>query len=177
MFNVQFVVWSVVGFVVGLGLIAWSVLDMRVYAFFRRKMIDRHPVLNKVLDKTDKLLEAVAHYKQQKSALCWAMLNSLLFYVLAIVNIYIAARVFAVEVDFMDVAIATPIIMLIMNIPLSIGNLGLMEFAFTVVFEMVALGSVLGLSVALLMRVKSLLDGAMGGILYPFFVNSKHDSE
>ena len=70
--------------------------------------------------------------------------------------------------------VATPIIMLIMNIPLSVGNIGLMEFAYAEVFTLMGYSPALGLSVAILMRIKSLVDGAMGGLLHPVFVTKKY---
>jgi len=71
--------------------------------------------------------------------------------------------------------IATPIIMLLMNIPLSFGNIGLMEFAYTNIFLLMGYGAELGAAVAILMRLKSLFDGAMGGVFHPFFVTQKHE--
>jgi len=78
--------------------------------------------------------------------------------------------VFDLNINLIDMLIATPIIMLIMNIPLSIGNIGLMEFAYSEVFVLMGYSPALGLSVAILMRLKSLIDGLMGGVLQPFFV-------
>ena len=89
-------------------------------------------------------------------------------------NVYVTALVFNVDVALLDVLIATPIIMLIMNIPLSVGNIGLMEFAYINVLQLMGYSPVLGLSVAILMRLKSLFDGALGGMLHPLFVTQKH---
>ncbi len=69
----------------------------------------------------------------------------------------------------MTIVVATPVIMLMMNIPLSIGNHGIMEAAFTITFEILGLGSILGLSTALLIRLKSIVDGAIGASLHPYF--------
>ena len=71
----------------------------------------------------------------------------------------------------MHACLVTPIIMLIMNIPFSLGNLGLMEFAYTSVFVLFGYNPALGLSVALLMRLKSVFDALLGGALMPMFVS------
>ena len=55
------------------------------------------------------------------------------------------------------------------------GNIGLMEFAYSSVLVLFAYEPALGLSVAILMRMKSLLDGAMGGLLAPIFVTQKSE--
>ena len=104
-----------------------------------------------------------------------AFVNSVFFYLAAVINVLITAMVFNVEVSFVDMLIATPIIMVIMNLPISFGNIGLMEFAYTNVFLLMGYGPELGLSVAVLMRLKSFVDGALGGILHPIFVTQKHE--
>ena len=63
--------------------------------------------------------------------------------------------------------------MFIMNLPISIGGIGLMEFAFIFIFEISGYSSALALSTALLMRLKSFVDAGMGGILYPLFSRSQ----
>lgn len=173
-FNQQFVVWCLFVFAIGLGLIGWMVLDNRIYDCFRELLSGRFSMIDMALTKLDKLMESIGQYKTEKVALTWAFINSLVFYVMAMLNIYVTAMVFQMDVSFIDIAIATPIIMLIMNIPLSIGNLGIMEFAYTAIFQMMGYSPALGLSVALLMRLKSLLDGMMGGILHPLYTTKKH---
>ena len=76
---------------------------------------------------------------------------------------------FELDIDFNAIILATPVIMLLMNIPLSIGNHGIMEFSFTMTFELLGLGAILGLSTALLLRLKSFLDGAIGASLHPIY--------
>jgi len=127
-------------------------------------------LLDKVLAKVDRLLESVQVYGQHRDALAWAFINSFVFYFLAVINVYLTARVFHMEVSLIHMLAATPIIMLIMNIPFSLGNWGLMEGAYIGVFHLMGYPLELGFSVALLMRVKSLLDGALGGVLHPIFV-------
>ena len=77
-----------------------------------------------------------------------------------------SALVFADAVPLRDVSIAVPTIMVVMNLPISIGGIGLMELAYTQGFEAIRLGTVLGLSTALLMRAKTILDAVIGGGLH-----------
>ena len=176
-FNVQFVVWCLVLFAIVLGVMGWMAFDNRVYSVFRKQVANHFAVIDKALAKLDKLMDSIGQYKNERTAVLWAFFNSLVFYLMAILNVYITARVFQLDISFVDIAIATPIIMLIMNIPLSIGNLGIMEFAYTAIFQMIGYSPALGLSVALLMRLKSLLDGAMGGMLHPLYTTKQHSAQ
>lgn len=173
-FNVDYVIVSLLAFTVILGLIAWLVFDLRVYAFIKQVLQTRLQFTEKLFVKLDKLLLSVEVYKEHRGAIIWALINSVVFYLIAVLNVYVTTLVFEMNVEFVDILIATPIIMLIMNIPLSIGNIGLMEFAYINVLQLLGYSPALGLSVAILMRMKSVLDGLMGGLLHPLFVTQKH---
>ncbi|MFC1665950.1 lysylphosphatidylglycerol synthase domain-containing protein, partial [Pseudomonadota bacterium] len=69
------------------------------------------------------------------------------------------------NVSLVDMIIAVPAIMLIMNLPVSIGGLGLMEASYTVAFELLGYSAELGLVTALLMRGKAIIDALVGGVL------------
>ena len=169
-FNVDFVVVSLVLFAGILGFSAWVVLDPRPYQWVRRFFATRWPRLETLFAKLDALVTSVDAYRQKPLALFGAFVNSGVFYVLAAINILISAWVFDPSMTWQHALAATPIIMLIMNIPISFGNLGLMEFAYASVFALLGFEPGLGLSVALLMRFKSVIDGSMGAALQPFFV-------
>lgn len=171
-FSKGFVLISLVFFAVVLSAIAWMIFDPRLYEMTRKLSVRKFPVSQLAFTKLDKLLISVQVYGQHKSALFWALANSLLFYLLAVINVYITALVFNADVSFLHMLIATPIIMLIMNIPFSLGNIGLMEFAYSQVFVLLGYSPALGAAVALLMRAKSLIDGALGGALHPLFVTA-----
>ena len=173
-FNVDFVIFSLVLFALLLGFIAWMIFDHRLYHWFRLKVTTYFEFTETLFTKLDKLIKSIDVYKDDTGSIVWAFINSFVFYFVAVVNVYVTALVFQLDVNFVDMLIATPIIMLIMNIPLSIGNIGLMEFAYINVFLLIGYDPSLGLSVAILMRLKSLFDGALGGILHPMFVTKEH---
>lgn len=174
-FDQGFVIFSLIGFTAALGVIAWLLVDMRPYYFCREKLIVWHSGFSGLFVKLDKLVDAVGAYGGDKRPIVIAFLNSLVFYLFAVLNVFITALVFNGEVYLIDIMIATPIIMLIMNIPLSIGNLGLMEFAYINVLQIMGYSPELGLAIALTMRIKSLFDGFIGGVLHPIFVTQKHE--
>lgn len=172
-FNVPLILFSLLAFTLGLGAIAWMLIDQRVYQVVRQYITAKLPVSDAAFNKIDKLLISITLYRGEKSAIFWAFVNSLLFYFAAVTNVYVTSLVFQFDVSFLDMLIATPIIMLIMNIPISIGNYGLMEAGYVGVFGLMGYSPTLGLSVAFLMRLKSFLDGAIGGLLQPLFIVRK----
>ena len=173
-FNTAYIWISLAAFAVGLALLAWLVIDLRAYNSFKRFFINRIAKLETLFSKLDRLFESISSYRSSNSAIAVALLNSVVFYFLAVVNVYITAMVFDQHVLFLDMLIATPIIMLLMNLPVSLGNLFLMEAAYTGIFALMGYSPALGLSVAITMRLKSLFDGLMGGVLHPFFVTKRH---
>lgn len=174
-FNQSFIIVTLMMFLIGLSLIAWLILDERPYRWLRNAVQTRFAASSKIFDKLDKLQLSIIVYKDQPSTLIVAFLNSLVFYFFAVVNVYITALVFTAEISFLDVLIATPIIMLIMNLPISIGNIGLMEVAYVSVLELLGYGAELGLAIMFLMRLKSVFDAALGGVLHSNFVTKKHE--
>ena len=174
-FNHDFIIVTLVVFSIGLGFIAWLVLDPRLYLWVKRSMTSYIQASKLLFDKLDTLLRSVEAYKSQPSTIVYAFLNSLLFYFVAVLNVLITAWVFNSEVLFIDILIATPIIMLIMNLPISVGNIGLMEVGYISVLELMGYGAELGLAIMVLMRLKSLIDAVVGGLLQPIFVTKKHE--
>ena len=173
-FNIAYIWISLSVFTLGLALLAWLVVDLRLYNFLKMVALDRVSKLQVLFVKLDKLLESISNYRENHLAIIVALLNSVLFYFLAVVNVYITALVFDQQVLFVDMLIATPIILLLMNLPVSLGNLFLMEAAFTGIFALMGYSPALGLSAAITMRIKALFDGLLGGLLHPFFVTKRH---
>lgn len=174
-FDSAYIYISLVVFTIGLSLIAWLVLDLKAYNWLKKQSLLRFNSSAALFIKLDKLLASISGYRDPPSALIIAFANSFLFYFLAVVNVYVTALVFQFDVSFLDMLIATPVIMLLMNLPISLGNLFLMEASYTGVFALMGYSPALGLSVALTMRMKSLFDGMLGGILHPFFVTKKYE--
>lgn len=174
-FNQQFILFTLGTFVLGLGLIAWLIFDQRLYHRARKFVQLRFPATEVVFLKLDSLLASIDAYKNKPATIAIAFLNSLLFYFVAVLNVLICAWVFSPEVLFVDILIATPIIMLIMNLPISLGNIGLMEVGYVSVLALLGYGAELGLAIMVLMRLKSVFDAALGGILHPIFVTKKHE--
>lgn len=151
----------------------WVIVDERPYRFVTRICGGRAGILDVILGKIDKIHGAVVEYRDDNTALVIALLNTFVFYFLAVLNVYVTALAFSTDVHFSELVIAVPLIMFIMNLPISIGGIGLMEFAFVFIFEITGYSSGLALSTALLMRFKSFVDAAIGGVLYPLITGKR----
>jgi uncharacterized protein (TIRG00374 family) len=148
--------------------IGWLVWDRRPLDSLQRLADERLTLITPVLQKIRRIHEAVGAYRQNPRSLVVAVLNSLLFYALAVLNVWVSALAFETEVSASAMVAAVPVILLIMNLPVSIGGIGLMEFAYTFTFELIGYSSTLGLSTALLMRLKTFIDAGVGGGIYLF---------
>ncbi|MBI4396693.1 MAG: flippase-like domain-containing protein [Elusimicrobia bacterium] len=123
-------------------------------------------IAGKLEKKLRAFQSAVGAYRGEKRALLYALGNSVLFYVFAVVNVYLATLAFGGRASFGGLARIVPMVMLLMMLPISLGGIGLMEWAY--VFALSSLGDpgAVGLSVGLLMRAKGLLIGLIGAGMY-----------
>lgn len=170
------VVWMTLSLalaVLGSIVLIWVIVDERPYHFIRSFLKGRARVLDTLLTKLEALHSAVLAYRDDRMALVVALLNTLIFYFLAVLNVYVTALAFGAEVHLGELLVAVPLIMFIMNLPISIGGIGLMEFSFVFIFGVFGYGSALALSTALLMRLKSFVDAAIGGLLYPLLCRGR----
>ncbi len=146
--------------------IFWIILDHRLLAFFSRTLGVRVALLQKLFIKLHRTQEAVLEYKDNPLALLKVFALSCLFYFMAVVNVWITALTFFPEVSFASMLLAVPAIMLVMNLPVSIGGIGLMEAAFALLFPLFGYTATLALSTALLMRFKTIVYGITGGLIH-----------
>jgi uncharacterized membrane protein YbhN (UPF0104 family) len=73
--------------------------------------------------------------------------------------------------------LAVPVVMLVMNVPLSVGNIGVLEFAYTVVLGAFGVSPTAALSTVMLMRVKMILAAAGGGVAHALMSGATSDGD
>lgn len=166
-FNLPWLTIALVIGSLGMAFMCWLIIDQRPFQFTKKVFASRLSFLDKLLTKIEKFRKAVLAYKDDPSALWWALINSLIFYFLAVVNVWVSILAFSSQVSFVSILVAVPVIMFIMNIPFSIGGIGLMEFAYSFTLGLFGITPTVAISTALLMRAKTLVDAGLGGILYP----------
>lgn len=154
-------------FVIGMvATLLWLVLDKRVFNFFQRLFSGIHPFVAKIFDKLEEAHQTIADYRKHPRTLAWVIFISIFFYLLAVLNVWVSARAFAPNIGLYEMLLAVPAIMLIMNLPVSIGGLGIMEAAYITTFELFGYAPELALSTALLMRFKTIINAIIGGIIH-----------
>lgn len=165
-FNLPVILISLCVCLVAVFAITWLLLDRRPFQVFQRRLDSWFPFLAPFTARMATAHEAIRSYADHPSALYWAFFNSALFLLLATFNVWITALAFGTAIEWQHLFTAVPIILMLMNLPISIGGLGLMEFAYTFTFDLTGYSATLALSTAMLMRFKTIVDSAMGGLLH-----------
>lgn len=129
-------------------------------------------IIGKILNKLNKIRLTNINLKSDKNAIFWTVINSIIFQLLAVINVWITSKAFSDELGFFTCLIALPVILFIMNIPFFIGGIGLMAFGYVFKLSLFGISPALAISTALLIRAKDILDAVMGGI---FFVSINPD--
>lgn len=94
-------------------------------------------------------------------------LFTLVFYLLAIFNVFLSFKAFGVEVDLLLVCILVPAAMFFAHLPVTIlGNLGYFESIFVVFFLIAGVPPAESLVMGLLLRLKMFMLGIVGMIFY-----------
>lgn len=162
--------WLTITLMLGLlavALVCWVIVDARPFNFIDKALGNRSPLISSVLKKLGKFRTAILVYQDKPRALWIAVFNSLFFYFLAICNVWVSASAFDSNISFVTMLVAVPVIMFVMNLPFSIGGLGLMEFAYSFTLGLFGISPAVAISTALLMRLKTLMIAGIGSLLYP----------
>jgi len=128
-------------------------------------IFDRLP-FRRLTAKLRKFVEVVFYFRSHRLILLKAMLLSLFFHLLTVVNTQAACMSLGLETDFLTLAVVVPVVLIIAIIPVSVNALGIMEGAFVFFLAYAGLDAAEALSVALVLRVKAFLLAAMGGVLF-----------
>ena len=176
LFNMPWLTSTLLVGLLGVAFICWIIVDQRPFNFihhrFGNSSLGSKPSLAaSVLKKIEKFRAAILIYRDKPAAIWLAVFNSLLFYFLAILNVWITTLAFDSSTRFSSMLVAVPVIMFIMNLPFSIGGLGLMEFAYSFTLGLFGINPAVAISTALLMRLKTLIAAGEGSLIYPLISN------
>lgn len=120
----------------------------------------------KLIGKLIRVQSAIHDYTGQTRAVLAALALSLFFHLTAMGYIYVSSRAFGVVLPAQTLLVIVPVIMFIASLPITIGGLGLVEWAFFFTFGASGAGGSPGLLVGLLLRANSLLFSVWGGVIY-----------
>ena len=120
----------------------------------------------RLIGKLIRVQSAIHDYAGQTRAIVTALALSLLFHLTAMAYIYVSSRAFGVTLPAQTLLVIVPVIMFISSLPITVGGLGLVEWAYFFTFGASGAGGSPGLLVGLLLRANSLLFSLWGGIIY-----------
>ena len=95
-----------------------------------------------------------------------ALLLSLFFHFLTVVNVYLAVLTLRGRIDFIPLMLVVPLILLVSMIPLTVNSIGLFEGAFVYFLTPLGLTGAEAMSIALLLRAKNILVAILGGFIH-----------
>ena len=113
-----------------------------------------------------KLREALKSLRANPTAYGPIAGYTLVFYVLALINVYVSFRSFGLEPAFDSVLAITPLVMLISMLPIALGGFGLQEFSYSYYFSLVGIPAASVLAMALLLRFKLVMIAICGMIIH-----------
>lgn len=119
--------------------------------------------------KLIKLHSAFLEYKNYPKAIFYSFLLSIFVQLLRIVDIYIVALAFGVEINIWALLILVPIIMVVVMIPISVGGIGVREGAFVGFFKLINIEPSVSVIIALTASLIATLVALSGGIFYVFY--------
>ena len=167
MFNMPWLTGALAAGLVAAASVCWIIIDERPFNFLNNRFGSKIKLVSVFLSKLGKFRNAVLIYQNKPGAIWLAVFNSLLFYFLAILNVWVSALAFDSSVSFTSMLVAVPVIMFIMNIPFSIGGIGIMEFGYSFTLGLFGVNPTVAVSIALLMRIKTLIAAGIGSVIYP----------
>jgi hypothetical protein len=153
----------------GTGLVAYVALTVAVLfpgplAWCQRRFPSGLP--GRLIGKVVRVQTAIHEYAGHSRAVAAALALSLLFHLSAMLNVYVCSRAFGIVLPLRTLLVIVPVIMFITALPITVGGLGLIEWAFFFTFGASGAGGSPGLLVGLLIRANSLLFSLWGGIVY-----------
>lgn len=150
--------WALAAGGVAYALLVWFVLDRRLTGALRSTP------LRPVAEKLGRLQAALRAYRDHAGPVTIALALSFLFYLGAGINVFVAARAFGSSIGPVEAILATPVVLVIALVPITLGGLGLAEWAYIFALGHFGVSPATALSAALLLRVKGVAVGAIGGL-------------
>ena len=101
------------------------------------------------------------------------LLVTVVFDALTCINVLLGFWTFGIDIPVVEVATWTPVVLFISMVPLSISSLGITEGAYVYCFLLAGVPREASLGVALIMRLKLVAFGLVGGAVYLLAKNAK----
>lgn len=146
--------------------LVFLVFSRRGFALLVRIVFRLVPGGGRFGEKLTKLHHSLQEFRSHRVEFFGIMVLSVLFHVLTGINLYVACLALNYQPHFLEMLIVTPFILLLSVLPITINGIGLWEGSFVLFFSLLGIAKPLALSVALLLRLKTLFVSAFGGLFY-----------
>lgn len=130
------------------------------------------PGLRRIAARLEKLIADIGYFRDQYRLLAVSLAYSFAFHLLAGLNVYLTCLSIGFEPAFIDVLVITPVILLLVMIPVSPNNIGWWEWCFSILLVDAGASAAEGLAVGLTIRAVTLCISLIGGLL---FLYERHD--
>jgi uncharacterized protein (TIRG00374 family) len=150
--------------VAGYLLVLWLCFDRRLWAL--AVSLPLPSKLGLVREKLGRLLEEIRAFGDEPSVLWRTLALSIAFHLGAVLNVWVTGRAFGIHASMLDLLALVPVILLVALVPISVGGIGVMEWAYVYCLGLAGVSPAGALAIALLLRVKRLLNGVAGGGIY-----------
>jgi uncharacterized membrane protein YbhN (UPF0104 family) len=135
-------------------------------------MIARLPGVRRIAARLEKLIADIGYFRHRYRLLALSLACSFAFHLLAGLNVYATCLSIGFEPAFLDILVITPVILLLVMIPVSPNNIGWWEWCFSILLVDAGASAAEGLAVGLTIRAVTLCISLIGGLL---FFYERHD--
>ncbi len=153
-----------------------AIVFNRTYLSFLEERVPSQ-IVGRIVRKVKGFQEAIYMYKDHKLKILYAMGYSVLFYVCSVLIVYVGCLVFGSRPSLTELSMAVPIMLIIFMIPISLGGIGLHEWAYYFVLGLIGVPGAVGLSLGLLYRARTVCFGLLGGAIYPLVSSREGNGE
>jgi uncharacterized membrane protein YbhN (UPF0104 family) len=122
-----------------------------------------------IAGKIDAIYQATLSYKGHVKALAWCVVRSFIYELVIIYIHFLLAVALGWNIPGALFFLAVPVVTVVSMFPLSFGGLGVREGAMVIFFSQYGISAASAISLSLLSYSISLVAGAIGGMLYPFY--------
>jgi hypothetical protein len=122
-----------------------------------------------IAGKINEIYQAALSYKGHPGALAWCVVLSFFYQMVIILIHFLMSVALGWNIPGALFFLAVPVVTVVSMFPLSVGGLGVREGAMVIFFSQYGISAASAISLSLLSYSVSLIAGALGGMLYPFY--------
>ncbi|MDQ2670957.1 MAG: flippase-like domain-containing protein [Gemmatimonadota bacterium] len=145
--------------------LTWAVFHRPALEALRARL--KLPMIAGLLRRAASLQDAIHRYRGRPRAIWEGFGWSAVFYLLTVGTTLAGCLTVGARPAVGDLFVAVPVMLVLFSVPISIGGIGLQEWAFFTVLTRIGVPAPAALSLGLIFRVRTIVFGLIGGALYP----------